>query len=574
MSLDRLIRPMTVLLLCGIALSACGPSAAAPQTTAPAGDVPAAEETSSPLPGSSLDSGGRKVLRVIFTQEFDSLSPLYSSMWFSAVVQQLWMHWAWEYDENNQAFPRLVTEIPSVENGGISADGTVITMTLRSDIHWSDGTPITADDFLFTYEMSIDPANAVNSAYPYDQLESIEAPDLHTVVMKFAAPFAPWEATFWRGILPAHVLRPVFDEQGTLDAADWNRDPQVGCGPFLLAEWESGSFARFVVNENYWGERPKVDEVFIRFVPDDASQVAALVSGDADLGTFIAYNDIPTLDSAGIAVQTQPSGYNEGWFFVVSEEIGHPALNDVRVRKAIAMAFDREAIARDLLLGLSGVPASYWDSLPAFNNPPLESYPYDPEEARRLLDQAGWVDSDGDGVREKNGTPLFLTYGTPIREIRQDTQAVVQQQLAAVGVKVELITFDADIYFAGYGEGGPAAQGKIDIMQWSDSPYIPDPDTPYWLCSEIPSPDYPAGQNWQHLCDEELDGLFQLQASQVDPLERQRTFARINRIIYDRMYWLGLWQDPDVWAVGPRLGAVRLSGVTPFFDIVNWELFP
>jgi peptide/nickel transport system substrate-binding protein len=575
---------LMILTAISLVLAACTPQATSTPAAAPTSEsvtqpttesMPAATQAppteAQPTPTQPAPAE-RKVATFIWTQEFDSLNPLYTSEWFSSVTQQLWLAWAWDYDENNDVHPRLVTEIPSEENGGISADGKTITLHLRDDIKWSDGTPITSDDFVFTYKMAIDPKNAVYTSYPYDQVQNIEASDPKTVVMTFEQPFAPWQATFWKGILPAHILQPVYDAEGTIDNADWNLKPTVGCGPYVFSEWESGSYARFVVNDNYWGEKPKIDEIFMRFVPDDASQVAALQANDGDLGTFIAYSDVPKLKDAGIQIITARSGYNEGWFFYLDPEKGNPGLLDVNVRKAIAMSVDREAINRDLLLGLTNVPASYWDALPFYNTPPLQNYPYDPEAAKALLDQAGWVDSNGDGVRDKDGKDLELTYGTTIREIRQDTQAVVQQQLAKVGIKVDLVSYDADVFFAGYADDGPAATGQVDIMEWSDSSSFPDPDYYYWLCSEIPSAENPSGANWQALCDEELDGLFKLETTQVDVNERQKTFAKINQIFYDKVYWLGLWQDPDVWAIGPRLQNVKLSGVTPFFNITEWDL--
>jgi peptide/nickel transport system substrate-binding protein len=269
---------------------------------------------------------------------------------------------------------------------------------------------------------------------------------------------------------------------------------------------------------------------------------------------------------------TQPSGYDEGLFFLddTSNKIGNPGLRDVAVRQAIAMGIDREAINRDLLLGKTKVPASYWDSLPYYNSPPLQNYTYDPEAAKKLLDQAGWVDSNGDGVRDRNGVELVLTYGTTVREIRQDVQAVFKQQLAAIGIKVEIQTYETDVFFS---QDGPAAKGQIDIMEWSDGPSgFPDPDVYYWLCSEIPTADYPAGGNWFYTCDPQLDALITQQSSQVDPIARQATISQINQIFHDKVYWLGLWQDPDVWAVGSRLLNVKFSGVTPFFNITEWDI--
>ncbi|OGO25868.1 MAG: hypothetical protein A2W33_08455 [Chloroflexi bacterium RBG_16_52_11] len=538
---------ISVLILTSLVLSACG--GAAPATEAPP-----------------------KVATLIYTQEFDNLAPLYTSMWFVWTTWQLNNAWAWEFDEQNEPFPKLVTEIPSVENGGISEDGRVITMKLRDDITWSDGTPVTSDDFVFTYEMAVSPQNTVASAYPYDQGMTVEAPDPQTVVINFEEPFAPWLANMWHGILPAHILRPVFEAEGTIDNAEWLQAPTVGLGPFDFVEWERGSFARFVRNENYWGEKAKLDEIFIRFVPDDASQVAALQSGDADIGTFIAYSDVPSLEDAGINIVVEPNGYSEWLFFLVNEEIGNPGLADVIVRKAFALAIDREAIVKDLLLGIPKVPASFWDALPFYNDPPLVNYPYDPEQAKAILDQAGWVDSNGDGVRDKDGVELVFEYGTTIREVRQDTQAVIQEQLAEVGIQVNLQTADADLYFASYGEGGPAATGEYDIQEWSDGPLFPDPDLYYWLCDQIPTDENPSGENWFFLCDEELDALIQLQSTQVDATARQETISKINQLFYDKVYILGLWQDPDVYAVSTRMENVKFSGVTMFFNAAEWDI--
>jgi peptide/nickel transport system substrate-binding protein len=561
-----------MLIVLALVLGSCARTPEVPPTAppdAPPADTPVVPpEQPTPEPPAE-----RKLVRFIFTQEFDTLNPYYTNMWFSAITQQLWLAWAWDFDEENNPRPVLVSEIPSLENGGISADGRVITLTLRDDIVWSDGEPITSDDFAFTYQMIVSPNNTVASTYPYDELESLETPDARTVVMTFTEPFAPWVGSLWHGILPAHILRPVFEAEGTIDNAPWNWAPTVGAGPFVFTEWESGSFARFAVNDNYWLGRPMVDEVFIRFVPDDASQVAALLAGDGDLGTFISYADIGALEGAGLDIFSVPSGYNELWFFYLHPENTHPALLDVRVRQAIALAFDRFSINQDLLLGLTEPAVSYWDNSP-YVDPDLEPWPYDPERARQLLDEAGWIDTNGDGVRDKDGVELVLSYGTTTRAIRQDTQAVAQQNLAEVGIRVELYNYDPDIYFSGYGEGGPAATGELDIFEYSTTTDYPDPHTSDYLCSEIPTDESPAGVNWAALCDEELDSLFRLQATQVDFEARQQTFWEISRIMYEQVYILGVWRDPDIWAVSESLQNVKLSGATPFFNIMEWDLLP
>jgi peptide/nickel transport system substrate-binding protein len=496
-------------------------------------------------------------------------------MWFSAITFQFWSCYAWDYDDQNAPHPVLVAEMPSADNGGVSADGKTITLKLRDDLVWSDGTPLTSADFAFTYQMTIDPKNAVATTFPYGKedstLEAVETPDAQTVIMKFAEPFAPWQGTFWKGIIPAHILQPVYDKDGTLDNAEWNRAPTVGCGPFVFQEWESGSFARFVASDNYWLGKPKIDELFVRFVPDDASQVAAIKAGDGDLGTFISYADIPSLEEAGVKMVNVFSGYNEGLYFYLGAEKGHPALQDVNVRKAIALAFDRESLCNDLLFGLTKPAATDWDNSP-WIDPTITPYPYDPEQAKTLLDAAGWVDSNGDGVRDKDGVEFVIDYGTTTREIRKDTQAVFQQAMEAVGIKVNLLNYDSDLFFAGYGEGGPAAKGDLDIFEYSGTPNFPDPDVSEWRCDQIPTDESPDGTNWMAVCDEELDGLFKLQATQSDFAQRQQSFYQITKLIFDKVYWLGYWQDPDIWAVGPKLQNVKLSGATPFYSIIEWDM--
>jgi peptide/nickel transport system substrate-binding protein len=463
----------------------------------------------------------------------------------------------------------LLKEMPDTSNGGISADGKTLTFKLREDILWSDGEKLTSADFKFTYEMYIAPSNTVATTYPYDQIASLDTPDDYTVVVGFDEPFAPWLQLF-HGLIPEHVLRPVFDRDGTLDNAEWNKAPSAGIGPFKFDKWESGSFLRFVRNDNYFGEKAILDEIFVRIVPDDASQVAALKTGDGDMGIFISYPDIPSLEQAGVTMATVESGYSEGWFISVGEK-AHPAVLDVRVRQALVYAVDREKIARDLLLGKTAPGASLWDNSP-YVDPSLKPYPYDPEKAKSLLDEAGWKDSNGDGTRDKDGVELVLRYGTTTREVRQSTQAVVQQMLADVGIKVNLFNYDSDIFFASYGDQGPSFTGELDIMEWSDATQFPDPNFTYFLCSEIPSDESPQGVNAQYLCDEELDALFQQQATQVDTDERIATFHQISKIVYDKVYWVSMWQDPDIWAVGKRLDNVKLSGITPFYQVEAWDI--
>ena len=144
-------------------------------------------------------SAEKKVATFIWTQEFDTLNPLYTNMWFVTALYPIYLCQAWWFDEKNEPVPNLVTEMPSMENGGISEDDRTITLKLRDDIKWSDGEPITSADFKFTYDMAMADKNAVNSRSPFDLIESVETPDERTVVVTFTDPYAPWQSQLFAG---------------------------------------------------------------------------------------------------------------------------------------------------------------------------------------------------------------------------------------------------------------------------------------------------------------------------------------------------------------------------------------
>lgn len=566
---------LSLFVLASMLLAACGGAATeAPATDAPAPvvtDAPAPVPTEPPAPTFSGSA------TITFTQEPDSLSPMYTGMWFSTITRQFWNQGLWTFDDSNGAVPILAAEIPSADNGGVSADGKTLTVKLREDALWSDGEPFTADDLVFTYEMILSEKNIVNSTYPYaDYVASVEAADAHTAVIKFNEPFAAWLTyIFASDILPKHVLQPVFEADGTLDNAEWNKAPAVGMGPFVFSEWESGSHLIFKANP-LWINPPKLEQIFIRFVPDDAAQEAAILAGDTDIGVFLSSDQIAKLEATGdVKVPAVSSGYAETWFFNVNPETAHPAMLDVNVRKALALATDRFSIIKDLLLeSVNFVPSSPWDGTPPFNSS-LEAYPYDPDQAKALLDEAGWVDSNGDGTRDKDGVELVLRYVTTTRELRKNVQAVVQQQWAAVGIGVELRNFTGDIFFGGFAAGGPMSIGDYDIGEYSNAPGFPDPEmSSLFLCSEITSAENPDGGNSQGYCNPELDALLTEQASTVDLNKRIDLYHQIQQIMYDDVVVVMLWSDPDLWSLHSRLQGVKFSGAMPFWNSNEWFAAP
>jgi len=534
---------LVVLVIASLILSACGPSAAAEE----------------------------KVVTFAWTQEPDSLNTHYTNMWYASGLIELFSCGAWVYDDTNSAIPELAKEIPSIENGGVSADGLTITINLIEDATWSDGEPVTSADFVFTHDMIMDDANVIDTKYPHDHLVSVEAPDDYTVVMTFEEAFTPWLPNFWLTIMPKHILEPVYQADGSIESAAWNNEPTVGCGPFSFDEWESGSFISFVRNENFWGDLAKLDKLIFQFVPDDAAQTAAVIAGDVDVAYWPPYEDIPAFREAGLEIVTQPCGYTEHWNFNLRPDTANPAVLDLNVRKAIAMGLDRESLT-DIRLNVVKVTETFWDGLPGYVSPDIVPYEYDPAAAAQLLEDNGYTDSDGDGIREDlDGNPLVITQCNTTKEERVSLQAVAQQNMLAIGIDLDTRAIDADILFGSYADDAPPAVGECDIMEWSDAPAFPDPDSSYWLCSEIPSDESPYGWNY-FICDEYLDSLFQEQLVTVDAAKRTAIFHEITKYMYDNLYVLGIWDDPDTWIMNPNLTGYKFSGVTAFYNIAEWDI--
>lgn len=579
----RLFNFFSLALTASLVVAACSPATTA--TTAP---TAAPGSTDAPQPTAAVDptdapAAEPKVVTISFTQEPDSLNPLYTSMWFSQITQPFWLRGLWRFDPQGSPVPDLAAEVPTEANGGVSDGGRTITVKLNPDAKWSDGTPLTAEDFVFTYEMIINESNTVATTYPYkEEIASVEAPDAQTLVIKFNEPFAPWLTTVFSGaststpVLPKHILQPVFEAEGSIDAAEWNRAPSVSVGPFVFAEWESGSHLRFTRNENWFGDAPKVDEIFFRFVPDDEAQMAAIKGSDTDIGVFLSFADLPEVEASGVAMPAaDEGGYIESWYMNFDPERSHPAMQDVRVRQAIVLATDREKITQDLLFGKTQPMGTFWSATPPFGNPDIKPWPYDPEQAKTLLDEADWIDSDGDSIRDKEidgaKVDLKLKYITNSRSLRKDMMAVVKQMWAQVGIEADLINYANDIYFGSYGENGPL-YGEFDVAQYSNAPAFPDPNVAQFRCDEIPTPDNPVGDNFQGYCNEELDAILSQASTTVNREERIQLFYQAAQIMYDDVVWVGLWNDTDLWSVSNRLKNVEFSGGTPFWNVTEWVI--
>ncbi|MBN8635811.1 MAG: peptide ABC transporter substrate-binding protein [Anaerolineae bacterium] len=528
-------------------------------------------------------------LTVGFAQEPDSMNGFYSSMAFAQWANDLVQSSLWDISDTLEAVPVLVTEVPSVENGGISEDYMTYTIHLKEGLMWSDGTPLTSDDLVFTYQMLEDPANnMLQGASIAEAVESVEAIDATTFTLTFNSPKPfPEDIAGSPGlstILPAHIFRPVYEAEGSIEFAEENQDPTVFSGAYTLTEWRRGEQMTFEVNPNYALGAPSIGRIVLRFFPDTETQYAALQAGQLDFVPNISEGDKPRVgEFEGVQLVTVFGGYIESlWLNLRTEEhprAGHPALQDVRVRQAIRFALDRQAISDALLAGTVSPTDSIYAGSP-FEDPNLGVTPHDIAQANALLDAAGWVDSNNDGTRDKDGVELVLRYSTTTAGWRNNIQAVVQQQLAEVGVGTILEAYPASEFFGAWANSGINAVGEYDIAQFANNTALTNPAnvTVYESlnCAQIPSESNPGGQNYTGFCSPEMDAAAQTTLTSLDPQERLDAAYTIQTIMRDNAPLINLFPRGDNYAfVGsrfaetPRIG----SGVgNTWFDIVNWQL--
>ncbi len=536
----------------------------------------------------SAQSDGTLV--VGFAQEPDNMNGFYSSMAFAQWANDLVQASLFDVSDSLEYVPVLLDEVPSITNGGISEDYLNYTVTLKEGLMWSDGEPLTAADFVFTYEMILDPANNfVQASAIAETLDGVELVDDLTFSLSFNSPRPfPEDIIGSPGIstiLPEHIFQPVYEAEGSIEFADENQDPTVFSGPYVLSEWRRGEQMTFTANPNYVLGAPSIGTVVLRFFPDTDSQYAALAAGQLDFVPNISEGDIPRVaaSSEDIRIVTVFGGYIESlWLNLRTDanpRAGHPALQDVNVRQAIRLGMDRNVLTNELLAGATSPTDSIYSSSP-FELASLGVTPYDPVEAERLLDEAGWVDSNGDGTRDQDGVELVLRYSTTNAGWRNNIQAVIQQQLAEIGVGVILESYPASEFFGTYANGGINAVGEYDLAQYANNTALTNPAnvTVYEAlnCEQIPSDDNMGGQNFTGFCSEEMDAAAQVTLTSLDADERLQAAYTIQEIMRDEAPLINLFPRGDNYAYNASrfAGDITIgSGVgNLWFDIINWEL--
>lgn len=465
-------------------------------------------------------------------------------------------------NEKMEVVPLLAASVPTVENGGVvlrKDGGMDVTWKLRPEVRWHDGTPHTSADVKFTVEAINSPAYNPESTDGFDRITSVDTPDPLTAVLHYKEIYAPYQLQFVRGTLPKHVL-----EGRDIDTAnDYNRAP-LGTGPYKVAEWKSGEFIRLEAVPQYWQGRPAaIKTLTFRFIANTNTRINQLKSGEVDMVVMFPWDKHREVAAIpGVSVhRIDGNGYEH----VTLNQRAFPAFADLRVRQALTHAIDRGLISTTILEGLAPVTHGPVQPVSWAHNPQVRQYAFDPARARALLDEAGWKDTNGDGVRDKGGQPFRFTLITQAGfAVRENVAQVLQRQFKDVGVEAAVQLHDgtsiSKLWF----------EGKFHAMlHWWQLPADPEL-TLFFAKDRMP----PNGRNINYVTDDALTSLVYAADRAVSQAERKRILGEAQARIADLAIEIPLYGVTKLDAVPARLKGFtgNPTNTGPFWNVHAWTL--
>lgn len=571
-------RYWVLLVVLALVAAACQGVATTDTTESPETTGAEVPDTQPPSEEPSEEPAGGGSLTIGLFQEPDNLNPMFAVQTASRIVRDMVLEGLLDADPDGNYVPVLAEEVPTVENGGISEDGLTVTYLLKEGVTWSDGHPLTSRDVQFTWEAIMDPGNAVTSTAGYDKITGIETPDDRTVVITFSELFAPALSLFSipDAVLPAHAL-----EDQDLASSEFNRVPE-GTGPFVITEWNSGDSIIMDRNPNFREEgKPILDRIVFSIIPDQQVGAARIRAEEVDVLWNLDESLIPEFQGLeGIDLLVTPSSNIEYLGLNLNDRQDasqpHPIFSDKRARDALAMAIDRTPIIDELLLGLTEAATSPiglgWAAPEG-----LELPAYDPDGAIALLEEAGWVDDDGDGIREKDGLRFSVEISTPAgQRIRELTEQILQEQFAAVGVELVINNVPAATLFGSWDENGKLKRGDFDIVMDTWGADL-DPDA--FLTILFTSPMIPteanSGDGWNFfgLNDPELDAAVAEGGSTLDQEARKAAYRVAVERILDAGVYIPLYKRSLIDAFSSRVDGEQSNPWAQFtWNAADWSL--
>jgi peptide/nickel transport system substrate-binding protein len=497
--------------------------------------------------------------------DLDSLNPLMLSGADSESIGPLVFSYLVTVDSRGVLAPDVAQAVPSVANGGVSADGKTIVYRLRKGVRWQDGAALTSRDVAFTYEQIMNPRNNVPERDVYDKILRLETPDKWTVRLTLREPNAAILSYFFAPdgnytLLPEHALRGRSD----LNHAPFNAMP-IGSGPFRVAEWRHGDRLRLERFDGYFGGTPPLREITVESLGSADTLLLQMQTHEIDAtfaGSITRLADFAKIP--GVRAVRSP----EYGAALLAFNASDPMVSDVRVRRAIVEAADLERLVPAASRGaLTTVDAGRGFYGPDYDPSIASGLRDDLADANRLFDESGWT-RNAEGVRQRNGVPLAPAFVYIQSSPEAAAFAVLlQARLQRAGVTLTLRPYPQQVYGAPASAGGPILGGRFQIVLLQLLAAI-DPSTEYFLgCDQFP----PRGANYTRYCNAAIDRANAASLRTYDPKERASDSAVVQRIVARDLPFVPLWQQANTAAYPSDLEGFRPGAFLVLGDVGKWR---
>jgi peptide/nickel transport system substrate-binding protein len=441
-------------------------------------------------------------------------------------------------------------------------DSTLV-LTLRDDVYWHDGTPVTADDVVFTIELQQNPLTASPRQADVAAVTSVVARDSFTVAVGLDRTGMYTVNSLLEVVpVPRHLLADV--APADMHSASFNRNP-VGNGFYRFGSWTAGQNLRLDVNADKPDGRAAIDRIIMRFTPDVSAAMTEMLSGAADLMSRLPPGQAERMAAApNVEVHTAPR-IRPAW---IALNTRRPPFDDVRVRRAVLMAVDRDAIARGLFSGIGEAALTPIPGILREHSPDVRPVPFDTDSAATLLDQAGWSDSDDDGIRDRSGRPLRIEIDfVSTDQTRQDVLVAMQSMLRRIGVDLVPRAYESTTWVGRLRDGSFTGS----FWGWGWGPGVMGPNAEMIFHSRSIPPD---GPNFAAADNARIDALIDSTLITADTTRARTLWRELEQLLIDDVVYAPIYMDPELYAVSSRLRNVEFRGLEWTEDAVYWWIHP
>jgi peptide/nickel transport system substrate-binding protein len=529
--------------------------------------------------------GGGGLLKVLWWQGPTLLNPHFATGTKDQDGSRLFYEPLAGWDAEGNLRPILAETVPGREDGTLAADGKSVTWRLKKGVAWHDGKPFTADDCVFTWEYSRDPATATLTNASYRDV-TVEKIDEHTIKVSFKRPTPFWADAFVAAagcVLPKHLFADYTGSKSR--EAPTNLKP-VGTGPYMFKGFKPGDLVQGVINPNYHMEnRPYFDAIEMKGGGDAVSAArAVLQTGEYDFAWNLQVEDeiLQKLEKGGKGRVLFSKGggcehiqlnQTDPWTEVDGERSSlktkHPILSDPAVREALSHLVDKDSVEKHIY-GRTGIASANFVNGPDRFTSKSTKYEFNIDKANALLDKAGWKKGD-DGIREKDGKKLKFVYQTSINQPRQKNQAIVKQACQKAGIEIEVKAVVASVFFSSdVANPDTYPHFYCDLQMYNNGPQQPDPEVylRQFLSTEVATKANKwQGRNITRWQSKEYDDTHKAAQVELDPVKRAALLIKCNELAVNNHIVIPVVARLGVAGAKDKL-VVELTG----WDNNTWQL--